>query len=167
MQGCQGVAWPDPYLRDSSTGKLYVTGIVWLHSNYTLKDVKDGLAHTYMLGEKYVDRDVVKDGTSWGDDASPFVSGDRNNVRWAAYPKNAVSTYYLAPRRDSRGNPSNPNDTAYGVTGLGTYNFGSAHVTGFNMSMCDGSVRQISYDVLEQVHRNLCNRADGGAVELP
>jgi len=33
--------------------------------------------------------------------------------------------------------------------------------------MCDGSVRQISYEISEQVHRNLCNRADGGTIEFP
>ena len=138
-----------------------------MHSNFTLKDVRDGLSHTYMLGEKYIDRDLAKNGTSWGDDAAPFVSGDRGNVRWAAYPQNATSTFYLPPQRDASGNPANFNDTSYGLTGLGTYNFGSAHFTGFNMSMCDGSVRHVSYEISEQVHRNLCNRADGTAVEIP
>jgi hypothetical protein len=146
---------------------LYITGIVWLHSSFKTKDVKDGLSHTYMLGEKYVDRDLAKTGESWGDDASPFVSGDRGTVRWAAYPQNATTDIYLPPQRDARGNPSNPNDTAYGLTGMGTYNFGSAHPMGFNMALCDGSVRNISYDVSEQVHRCLCNRADGTPAEMP
>ena len=165
--GCQGVAWPDPYLRDPATGKLYVTGIVWLHSSFMVKDVKDGLAHTYMLGEKYLDRDLMNNGTSWGDDAGPCVSSDRNILRWGSYPQDATSTYYLAPRHDGRGSPTDPGDTAYGLTGLGTFNFGSAHSTGFNMSMCDGSVRLINYEISEQVHRNLCNRADGGTIEFP
>jgi hypothetical protein len=132
-----------------------------------LKDVKDGLSHTYMLGEKYIDRDLAKSGASWGDDAGPFVSSDRNILRWASYPLNATSTYYLDPLRDRRGNPLNPNDTAYGLTGMGTYNFGSAHSAGFNMAMCDSSIRLITYDISEQVHRNLCNRTDGTAVEFP
>jgi prepilin-type processing-associated H-X9-DG protein len=146
---------------------LYITGIVWLHSSFTIKDVKDGLSHTCMLGEKYVDRDLATTGESWGDDASPFVSGDRGAVRWAAYPQNATTSVYLAPMRDARGNPSNSNDTAFGLTGMGTYNFGSAHPSGFNMAMCDGSVHNISYDVSERVHRCLCNRADGTPFEMP
>jgi prepilin-type processing-associated H-X9-DG protein len=132
-----------------------------------VKDVKDGLSHTYMLGEKYIDRDLAKEGTSWGDDAGPFVSSDRNILRWASYPRDATSTYYLDPQHDTRGNPLNPNDTAYGLTGMGTYNFGSAHSTGFNMSMCDGSIRLINYNIAEQVHRSLCNRTDGATVEFP
>jgi len=132
-----------------------------------VKDVKDGLSHTYMLGEKYIDRDLMKDGISWGDDAGPCVSSDRNILRWGSYPRDVTSTYYLAPRRDGRGSPADPGDTAYGLTGLGTFNFGSAHSNGFNMSMCDGSVRLINYEISEQVHRNLCNRTDGGTVEFP
>jgi hypothetical protein len=132
-----------------------------------VKDVNDGLSHTYMIGEKYIDRDYSTNGISWGDDAGPFVSNDRNILRWAAYPRNSVSTYYLDPKHDRPGNPNNPNDAAYGLTGLGTYNFGSAHSTGFNMSMCDCSVRHINYNISEQVHRSLCNRTDGAAVEFP
>lgn len=140
---------------------MYVTGIVWLHSSFTLKEVTDGLSHTYMLGEKYIDRDLARNGTSWGDDAAPFVSGDRGIVRWAAYPLDAASDIYLPPQRDAGSGGE------YGLTGLGTYNFGSAHAAGFNMSMCDGSVRSISYDISEHVHRCLCNRADGSGVEMP
>ncbi len=125
MQGCQGVSWPNPYLMDPATGKPYVTGIVWVHSSFTVKDVRDGLSHTYMLGEKYLDRDLAKDGTSWGDDAGPYVSSDRNILRWGSYPQDSTSTYYLAPRHDGRGSPTDPSDIAYGMTGLGTYNFGS------------------------------------------
>jgi prepilin-type processing-associated H-X9-DG protein len=124
-------------------------------------DVKDGLSHTYLIGEKYVDRDLARTGTSWGDDASPFVSGDRGVVRWAAYPLDATNSTYLPPQRDASGTG------AYGLTGLGTYNFGSAHSSGFNMSMCDGSVRNIGYNIDERVHRCLCNRDDGTAVEIP
>jgi prepilin-type processing-associated H-X9-DG protein len=116
-----------------------------------------------MLGEKYVDRDYAKTGESFGDDASPFVSGDRGTVRWAAYSQ----TTYLSPMRDTRGNPSNRNDAAFGLSGLGTYNFGSAHPYTFNMAMCDGSVRSVGYDVSEKVHRCLCNREDRKAFEMP
>lgn len=100
-------------------------------------------------------------GTSWGDDASPFVSGDRVTVRWAAYKLDDTSDCYLPPQRDMASADS------YGLTGLGTYNFGSAHASGFNMSMCDGSVRNISYSISEKVHRCLCNRDDGTGVEMP
>ena len=114
-----------------------------------------------MIGEKYIDRDLARNGTSWGDDAAPFVSGDRGIVRWAAYPLDETSDIYLGPQRDASSGGE------YGLTGLGTYNFGSAHAAGFNMSMCDGSVRSIGYNISERVHRCLCNRADGTGVEMP
>ncbi len=140
-----------------------------MHCNYSLKDVRDGLSHTYLLGEKYMDRDYMNDGISWGDDAGPYVSSDRNNLRWGSYPLDDTNTYtyYLAPQRDGRGSPDDPNDVAYGLTGMGTFKFGSAHSAGFNMSMCDGSVRLINYNISEQVHRCLCNRTDGTVVEFP
>jgi hypothetical protein len=117
-----------------------------------------------MLGEKYIDLDLAKDGTSWGDDQGPFVSDDRDTLRWAGWtamanpsePKN-----YFPPHRDARGNPQDPSDITYGLWGNGTCNFGSAHFTGFNMSLCDGAVLHVSYDISEEVHRCYCNRADG------
>jgi prepilin-type processing-associated H-X9-DG protein len=136
------------------------SGLVWLHTSVTPKEVRDGLSHTYLIGEKYVDRALAKTGESWGDDASPFISGDRVTLRWAVYRADSTS-FYLPPERDRASNDG------YGLNGLGTYNFGSAHSAGFNMSMADGSVRTISYDVSEQVHRCLCNRDDRTPVEMP
>jgi prepilin-type processing-associated H-X9-DG protein len=46
------------------------------------------------------------------------------------------------------------------TTTIYTWNFGSAHVTGFNVVMCDGSVRQVSYSVSKMVHHCLANRCD-------
>ncbi|MBN2578743.1 MAG: DUF1559 domain-containing protein [Pirellulales bacterium] len=170
MEGCQDVAWPDPYQRNPVTGKPYVTGIIWLHSRFKVKDITDGLSSTYLIGEKYVDLDAAKDGASMGDDQGPLVSDDRDVVRWAGWmpmtdPPNPYT--YFRPHHDTRGNPSNPSDTSYGYWGNGTYNFGSAHASGFNMALCDGSVHHVSYDISEEVHRSFCNRADKKNFPLP
>ena len=45
--------------------------------------------------------------------------------------------------------------------------FGSAHTSGWNAALCDGSVRTMPYDIDWRIHRDLGNREDGGAVELP
>jgi prepilin-type processing-associated H-X9-DG protein len=143
---------------------------VWLHSDFKISHVKDGLSHTYMLGEKYVDLDAARTGQSRGDDEGPFVSGDGDTVRWAAMSGDnggTANSIYLRPHRDTRGNPDNPNDTGYGIWGYGCYNFGSAHSGGFNMALCDGSVHYINYEISEGVHRRLCNRDDGSTVQLP
>jgi prepilin-type processing-associated H-X9-DG protein len=180
LAGLQNVSWPDPYQPDPATGKPCVTGIIWMHSKFRLVDVTDGLSHTYMLGEKYIDQDYIKNGDSWGDDQGPFVSDDRDILRWAASapavaqpntnpppdPSPDASNYFR-PHHDARGNPYNAADTAYGLWGNGTYNFGSAHPFGFNMALCDGSVRNVSYEISEEVHRCYCNRTDGVAAVLP
>jgi prepilin-type processing-associated H-X9-DG protein len=121
-----------------------------------------------MVGEKYVDIDAARSGESYGDDEGPFVSGEGDTIRWAAIPGGSSNTgIYLRPHRDTRGNPQNINDTGYGLWGNGCYNFGSAHSSGFNMALCDGSVHYISYEITEDVHRKLCNRADGASVQVP
>jgi hypothetical protein len=35
------------------------------------------------------------------------------------------------------------------------------------MAFCDGSVRSMSFEIEELVHRRLSNRGDGNAVALP
>ena len=44
------------------------------------------------------------------------------------------------------------------------FGFGSAHPQGVHMAMCDGSVRQIGFDLDGEVHRRLANRRDGEVV---
>ena len=39
--------------------------------------------------------------------------------------------------------------------------WGSAHITGFHMALCDGSVRAVSYDINRKAHQRLGNREDG------
>jgi prepilin-type N-terminal cleavage/methylation domain-containing protein/prepilin-type processing-associated H-X9-DG protein len=41
--------------------------------------------------------------------------------------------------------------------------FGSAHPGGFNVVLCDGSVRTVNYNVAVPVFTNLCKRDDGNA----
>jgi prepilin-type N-terminal cleavage/methylation domain-containing protein len=146
-------------------------GIVWTGSKFKWKDVKDGLANTYLIGEKYIGLDYILAGNSWGDDEGPFVSDDSDIIRFAAFSIKSSkppvmgepAADYLAPLRDRR-DPTN-GDANFGRYGRGYYTFGSAHSAGFQVVMCDGSVHMINFDVSETMHRRFANRADRKVVD--
>jgi prepilin-type processing-associated H-X9-DG protein len=46
-----------------------------------------------------------------------------------------------------------------------THTYGSAHPAGFNIVLCDGSVRILSYNVSEQNYMRLGHRADGETID--
>ncbi len=104
------------------------------------------------MGEKYVSRSSAASGTEYGDDEGPYVSDERDIIRWASWNGN-----YAAPKRDEAGPDSN----------LDTFRYGSAHPSGFGVALCDGSVRWITYSITEETHRRLINRRDGQVVTLP
>jgi prepilin-type N-terminal cleavage/methylation domain-containing protein len=123
------------------------TGIVFTRSEFSIDDIPDGTSNTYMIGEKFVNPDHAMTGQSYGDDQGPYVSDERDAVRYAA-----LSGGYQPPLQDRPG-------LDY------TWNFGAPHPAGFQMVLCDGSVRSISYSISEIVHRRLCNRKDRQAID--
>ncbi len=152
------VQWPatDP---PTSTNLKRPSGIVWLHSQFTLGQVVDGASQTYLLGEKFVATDRKYLGTSHGDDEGPYVSDERDVIRWAHHPDFGGGVY-LYPERDHGFPPNYPDFDPIASEEISSWKFGSAHAQGFNMAMCDGSVHTIRYEIEESVHRRLCNRCD-------
>jgi len=128
-----------------------ITGLTYVHTTFRFSDITDGLANTYMVGEKYVNPDNYATGESLGDDQGPYVCDEQDSVRWCG---NDPAGYYLRPLQDLPG--FEPQACLY---------FGSPHSVGFHMAMCDGSVHLINYSIAEIIHRRLGNRKDGQTID--
>jgi prepilin-type N-terminal cleavage/methylation domain-containing protein/prepilin-type processing-associated H-X9-DG protein len=104
--------------------------------------ITDGLSNTLMLGDKRMDLTYL--GQFQSDDNEGYTSGwDHDAVR--------LTTAQPAP------------DTNNG-SGWGEEKFGSSHNEGFNVALCDGSVRLIGYGISLSVFSNLGNMRDGQVI---
>lgn len=123
-------------------------GVVFQRSEVRPADVTDGMSKTFFVGEKFMDSGHYKDGWSNGDDHSLYVGFDRDNAR---------SGNTLHPPIRDKEVPLVW--LAYGDNALVTdWNFGSPHLSAMNMVFCDGSVRQIEYEVDMKVFTSQSSR---------
>jgi prepilin-type N-terminal cleavage/methylation domain-containing protein/prepilin-type processing-associated H-X9-DG protein len=134
--------WTDAIQR--SNGVFYGT------SQTTTADITDGTTNTYLIGEKYLTPANYTTNTDAGDDQNMYTGYQDDVIRWTGTGDDP--TY--APRQDQDG-----------PVPKGTYIFGSAHSSGFNVAMCDGSVRSVGYAIDLETHRRLGNRHDGQPID--
>ena len=121
------------------------TGITFCRSTVTMAQVRDGSTNTYLVGEKYLRPKNYETGVDWGDDQGWDIGFDYDTNRFTC---SSGTTVTHQPTQDR--------------TGYYNYKiFGSAHAGAMNMSLCDGSVRKISYSIDPETHRRLGNRKDG------
>lgn len=124
---------------------------VWRFGRGTrFRDIRDGLSNTYLLGEKAMDSARYFDGTDFGDRAPAMgwidrFTGANATVRFAARP----------PARDSKNNC------------LACHDFGSAHWTGWNAALADGSVRSMDYSMDMELHWAAASIQGGEIDKLP
>jgi hypothetical protein len=110
------------------------------------KHVVDGLASTYLIGEKAMDTQHYTTGEDLGD-LSPIAG--------VSLSSGAANSYIrFAARTASRDIPNNC---------FSCHDFGSAHAACWNMSMADGSVHSLNYDMDVRLHHALAS-IDGGEV---
>lgn len=116
-------------------------GISYQRSEIPIALVVDGTSNTYLIGEKY-----LKPESYLGSSGNTYDSGD-NESMYTGYNRDFYrSTRYL-PAQDRPGYDS-------------VWNFGSSHAGGFNVVLCDGSVRTIGYSIDADTHRYLGIRND-------
>ena len=106
-------------------------------------DFRDGMSCTLFLAEKHVPTAWYAGG-SWGDNTAYCRGWGWDSIRFGA----------KAPKQDA----DTPAEDYYDF-------FGSAHASGFNAALCDGSVRTIRYGVSLDVQKHLCHREDGFIVD--
>jgi type II secretory pathway pseudopilin PulG len=131
-----------------------MTGISFERSTVAIRHVSDGLANTYLLGEKAIAQQEYETGKSQGDNETWCTGFNNDNYRRTGQLNNDQITE-CRPLRDGSNDQADYNGR-----------FGSAHPSGWSVAFCDGSVHTVSYDIDWQVHRDLGNRLDGSAVTL-
>jgi prepilin-type N-terminal cleavage/methylation domain-containing protein len=118
-------------------------GVIFCGSMVKMADIADGAANTYLLGEKYLNPDAYLTGEDLGDNAAALVGDNDNVARWT----------FLPPMQDT---------PAYAAR----WRFGSAHVDGFSMAFCDGSVKLMDFAIDPKVHCEMGNRMDQPAATV-
>jgi prepilin-type N-terminal cleavage/methylation domain-containing protein len=140
----------DPSLPEERRIMIFSDGIWRVGQSTRTSSILDGLSNTYYVGEKSMDSDKYTNGTDFGDrgpimGCAQLEAGANANVRFAA----------RAPRADHKSSCTNCHD------------FGSAHFSGWNVAMADGSVRSMMYELDITVHRALASIAGGEVATIP
>lgn len=136
-----------------TNGHLQNTGISYAQSEVTMGDIRDGTTNTYLVGEKYLNPDRYVDGQCPADDMGMYEGCAFDTYRWCDVT-NVSSNIGRTPKQDRRGLQDE-------------HSFGSAHSSGCNFVLCDGSVRSIDFSIDAITNGRLANRADGQVVKLP
>jgi prepilin-type N-terminal cleavage/methylation domain-containing protein/prepilin-type processing-associated H-X9-DG protein len=138
--------WPD-MIGPASMPDLQFSGISHVHASTTIRQITDGLSHTYLVGEKYLEPSHYETGESLGDKASLYTGYCNDNHRFTEMTLPLASDGAL-PITDLRAN----------------LRFGSAHPAGTNFVYCDGSARLLSYDISPGIHYQSGHISDSGFV---
>jgi prepilin-type N-terminal cleavage/methylation domain-containing protein/prepilin-type processing-associated H-X9-DG protein len=136
----------------------YNTGISFFRSQVSMSTIKDGASNTYLVGEKRICTLNYLDGYDGGN-YEPAYHGyddDQHRWTWCMLPDGDLDTNKnYRPQQDRASYQPHHDENI----------FGSAHASGFNMSMCDGSVRMLTFSIDPWVHSYLGNRRDGKPVD--
>lgn len=135
-------------------------GVIHIRSEIKPAQITDGTSNTYLIGEKWLDLNSYEEtqpssSLDFGDNQSLYVGFDWDTIRAAHGEYSAKDPEEYQPAQDAAVGRHNPQ-----------YRFGSAHTSGFNMSMCDGSTQFVSYDIDPVVHGNMAERFDGNPASL-
>lgn len=149
------------YVGNGGTDTGATTGAIIIHGTAVgvpcftidLNNITDGTSNTMLVGEKHLN--ITKYAGGAGNDNQGYWRGIDSDICGLAV---AGTTPSMAAAQD---------DTNDLNQGLGS-TFGSAHGGGFQVVLCDGSVRNLSYSIdFTTVLQPLCGRRDGVVFTLP
>ena len=137
----------------------YATGVFYVGSMIRPIDIPDGLTNTYLVGEKFVNpKYYLSDPGSPGSVTMTLPGRCPVMIRRSrAVGRGSGPSARAAVRRGAK-----RYDRVEPIVSLA---FGAAHLSGFNMAFCDGSVHGMSYTIDSETHRRLCNRKDGLTID--
>jgi len=124
---------------DSSGNLVEITPV-------SINDIRDGTTNTLLLGEKQIN--IANLGKMQANDNEGYTCGWNHDImRYSSREPRADFIDASGAVSDDR--------------------FGSSHPGGLNVSLCDGSVRFLSYSIELQTFQRMGCRRDGEPVQLP
>ena len=148
-------------------GSTSVSGI-----RRTMESISDGTSNTLLIGEKYLTGRTFQNLSSCNDDQGYVDGWDNDMIVFSqgavgqAAPTGATAIAMTTPPTAGLSFPPQQftlNNTSGTCGGF----FGSIHPSGMMSVFCDGTVRQISYNVDPAAFFSMCSINDGAAFQLP
>lgn len=127
-----------------------ITGVCHLRTSVPIRQIRDGMSCTYLIGEKMISPANYENGQSTGDNDSMFTGFSNDFHRYSGNLRG--SSPWVLPLADG---PEN-------VDPVGYLRFGGPHSSGVLMANCDGSVQSVAFDVDPLVHLRAGHRSDDG-----
>ena len=151
--------FPGDYGRTDYTrpdGHYGPNGVIYRQSQVTIAELTagKGSSNQYLIGEKFLRTDKYGDLLRVGGGADS--DGGDNECMFTGHNNDVGRTTFYAPAKDHPPPFSFVDSATRGNNE--TFRFGSAHPSGFNMMMADGSVHHISYTIDPNVFRQGGNR---------
>jgi prepilin-type N-terminal cleavage/methylation domain-containing protein/prepilin-type processing-associated H-X9-DG protein len=150
------------------------SGVIFMKSSISDAGIKDGTSHTYLVGEKFMDRTKYESGDWLGDDDTLYSAMGNDNYRGTFVQPKTFPTA-AAPTNDDPGQPAATGqitmlndtlDTATPASDSVMANiFGSTHSGIVNFAFCDGSTKSVSISIDPLTHRFLGERADRKVID--